>query len=135
MLLELGCERSMAGIIFGGHNQSGGVFINTVHNPRTNLAVNAGQVLAMIHQRIDQCAGRMADCRMNHHPARFIYNNNIAVFIDHFKRNILRNQVCCFSFRHGNCNHIAFGQLIVGFYRSAVYGYMSSADPQLYLGA
>ncbi|MNC36405.1 hypothetical protein D3C75_849260 [compost metagenome] len=125
----------MTGVIFGGHNKSRGVFINTVHNTRANLAVNAGQVLAVIHQRIDQCARRVADCRMNDHTARFIYNNNIAVFIDHFERNILRNQVCHLSFRYSNCNQIAFGQFIVGFHRSAIYGYMTSADPQLYLGA
>ncbi|MNY80529.1 hypothetical protein D3C86_2216120 [compost metagenome] len=54
VLFQLGCQRGVAGVIFGGHNQAGGVFVNAVHNARADLAVNTGQVLAVIHQRIDQ---------------------------------------------------------------------------------
>jgi len=66
----------------GGDNQSGGILVQPVHNPRAQNPANAGKIMAMKKQRIDECLVRIAGCRMHHHSCRFVNHNDRAVFIN-----------------------------------------------------
>ncbi|MNN68956.1 hypothetical protein D3C81_1847030 [compost metagenome] len=52
MLFKLCGKRGMTGIILSHHDKTRGILIDPMDNTWTNLTVNAGQILAMIHQRI-----------------------------------------------------------------------------------
>ncbi|MOA00887.1 hypothetical protein D3C78_1202640 [compost metagenome] len=98
MLLQLLCKRNMGKIVFGCHQKTCRVLIYTMNNAWSYHTVNAGQILAMVHKRIDQCAGGMAWRGMNNHPPRLVYYDKIGILIQNLKRDVLRLNSCFLGF-------------------------------------
>ena len=72
----------MGKIIFAYDQNSGGVHIDPVDDPRTHNTVNTGKlILAMGHQSIDQGSRVMSGCRMHNHSLRLIDQDHILVLI------------------------------------------------------
>ena len=72
---------------FRHHHQSGGVFIQTVHNAGTR---HVGDFRVMMQQRIEHRAVRVTGARVHHQIARLVDHQDVAVFIDDIQRDILR---------------------------------------------
>ena len=77
-------------IVFGNDQKTAGVLIDTVDDARADGPANAGQLSrAMVEQRIDQRAVRVAGSRVNDHSLGLIDDKQVVVLIDDIQRDIL----------------------------------------------
>ena len=81
-------------VVLRHHNQSAGLFIQTMYNPRPQRASHPRQTSQMmqqgIHQRsaIARIVGRSRP-GVNHHSGRLVDHREIVIFINNVERNIL----------------------------------------------
>lgn len=81
----------MRQIIFGNHQQTARVFVDSMNDSRSLDAADARQVVpAMPEQRIDKRTAARTGRRMHGHTRRLVNHQQIGVFINDFQRNILR---------------------------------------------
>ena len=75
----------MSSIVFSRNQQSAGIFIDAMNDPRTQRTVDSGEVFAMIEQAFHQ--GRIfgSGSRMNDHAFWFVNDNDIWIFIHDFQ--------------------------------------------------
>ena len=69
------------------HHQTGGVLIQTVHDPR---ARHIGDRRIVVQQRIQHSTVRVARARMHNQIARFVNHEDVIIFVNDIERNILR---------------------------------------------
>ena len=83
-------QRMMCNVGFGRHHDARGVLVQPMDYTRAHNPANAGQaVAAMGNQGIDQRAGQRTRCRMHHHTGGFVQHDDMRVFIQHIKRDVL----------------------------------------------
>ena len=91
MLKKLCTKSLMRQIIFGNHQQTARVFVDSMNDSRSLDAADARQVVpAMPEQRIDKRTAARTGRRMHGHTRRLVNHQQIGVFINDFQRNILR---------------------------------------------
>ena len=73
------------------NQQSAGIFIDAVHQPRTITAV-VRQVFKVIDQRIDKGTAVVAVSRVYYHTRRLVYHQQTIVFIHYLQRYIFGYQ-------------------------------------------
>ena len=73
------------------NQQSAGIFINAMYQPRTVTAV-VRQVLKVIDQRINKGTAVVAVSRMYYHTRRLVYHQQTIVFIHYLQRYIFGYQ-------------------------------------------
>src|SRR3990172_6642345 len=88
----------------------------------------------MTEKCVDKGTREITRSRMHHHAGRFVYDDNIAVFIQYFKGDLFRNG-------HGRRGHWNFHydalsslQLEGGFFQYPVHSYKACLDEALYTG-
>ncbi len=69
---------------------AGGVLVDAVHDPRTQLASDAREVLAVGEQRVDEGAVLVAGSRVHHHAGALVDHDDVWVFVQHLERDLLR---------------------------------------------
>ena len=115
----------MSFIIFTDNQTACGITVNTVDNTGTQSSVYSGKAAAaMIHDGIHQRTAVVPRRRMNHHPFRLVYHQNILIFIKNIQRNVFRPDIRFNGFRKGKADIILRLQTIVGFYGRAVDQYL-----------
>ena len=94
VLLQLGGDGHMRGIVLADKKASGGIPVDPVNDTGPHHAVDAGKAVpAMIHERIDQRMAVMAGCRMHYHPLRLVHHKHIVILIQNVERDILRQNI------------------------------------------
>ena len=87
MVGKLSGQCAVCHIVFGHAQQTAGIPVDPMDDPRPFHAAHTGQtVTAVPQQTVDQCTGRMAGRRMDHHPLGLIDHQDIPVFIHDFQR-------------------------------------------------
>ena len=81
----------MGGVVFGDDEQAAGVLVDAVDDAGADGPADAGKRgAAVVEQRIDQRAVRVAGGRMHDHPLGFVDDEQVFVLIDDVERDILR---------------------------------------------
>ena len=76
-------------VVLGHNHQPGGVFIQSMDNPRPFLSTHAGEFIEVKLEGVDQGPRPVPLGRVNNHPPRLVHHHKGAVFIKHRDRNIL----------------------------------------------
>jgi len=88
-LFELALQVSQCTLMFGDHDETRCVSIETMDNPRAKLSAYTAQIWAMGKDRINQSALRMPNPRMYDNPRRLVDHDQIPVFVDNVQRDSL----------------------------------------------
>ena len=134
LFLNLLCQAEVCLVILGCHHDAGGILVQPVDDARADFPVDAGQILTMMHQGIDQSAGKHSCCRVHHHASCLIDDDYILVLIKNVQRNILRENFRIFRLRHGQFHRIASFQLVVSLAHRLIYGGIAAGNQLLHMG-
>ena len=135
-LLQLRRQRAVARVALGDDEQAGGVAVEAMDDPRSQDAVDAGQVAAMVQQGVDEGAVPGARRRVHDHAGGFVDDQQVGVFVAYVEGDILR--------LHGEGRHrrgqlerdlVAVVDPVAGTGRTAVDGDRPVADQGLYARA
>ena len=115
------------------NQQSAGIFINAMHQPRTVTAV-VRQVLKVIDQRINKGTAVVAVSRVYYHPRRLVYHQQTIVFIHYLQRYIFGyQQILVRWMRKIHLHLIVSFHAMIRFHRLTVYEYISLFSRLLHL--
>ena len=90
VVLELGGEGLMGGVVLGRDDEAAGVPVNPVDDPRPQLPSNAAEAAAaVVEQGVNQGAVRVARGRVDHQPSRLVHHNYVLVLIHHIQGDVL----------------------------------------------
>src|SRR5688572_12596144 len=70
--LKLARKIRVTEVALGNHEQSGGLFVQSMHNSRTVHTAGLRQTLEMVEQSIDERSLLNSCANVYHHPGRFI---------------------------------------------------------------
>ena len=79
---KLARKYGMRQIRFRDHHQTGGVFVQAVHDSGTRRIAARCQRTTMMEQCVDKCPGVVAMGGMCHHAGRFVHHEKVRVFVD-----------------------------------------------------
>ncbi len=79
----------MGRVVFGGHDEAGGVFVQPMHDARAELAVDARKPLRVEQEGVHQRARLVARRRVGHQAFLLVHHQNISVLVDDVKGNVL----------------------------------------------
>ena len=81
----VGCVR------LGDDEEAGRILVDPVNDPGARHAIDAGQLpLTVKQQCVDQRTVPIARRRMDYHPRRLVYDDEVLIFEDDIQRNVLR---------------------------------------------
>jgi len=83
----------------GHHHKPRGSLIETMHDPRTPLAVDLANIRIPMEQTMHQSALPVPRGRVHHHPRGFVQYDAIRILEKHPKGNLLRNNLQIFHGR------------------------------------
>ena len=107
-------ERKVGKIVFRHDQQSARILVDPVHDAGTDHAVDTGQrALAVIQQRVDQRAVRIARRRVHDHTLRLVDDQQIVILVADIQRNILRQNVKLLILRNLHHDLVAGAQLVI----------------------
>ena len=112
---ELRRERLMGEVVLGDDHQSGGIFVQPVHDAGAPDAADAGQArAAMGDQRIDQRAGLVPGRGVHHQSPGLVDDNDVVVLVDDIERDILALGLRGGGLGYVDCDRIARSDVISG---------------------
>lgn len=76
---ELSGKVEMRRVIFRGDKTAARLLVEAVDNARAQFSANAGEVCAMSHQRINECAVILSSASVNGDARRFVDHDDIGV--------------------------------------------------------
>jgi hypothetical protein len=68
-------------IVFGDDHHAGSIFVQSVYDPWSQDAIDAGEIVTMIKQGVDQRTGGISISRMNDHARRLIDHDDRWILI------------------------------------------------------
>ena len=84
--LELSCELGVGAVMLGHHHHSRGSTVQSVDDPRSELAANTAQVSDMVQEGIDECAVRVSRRWVNDHARRLVDHDQVDVVVQDIDR-------------------------------------------------
>ncbi len=88
---ELGTQLRLGIGCLGHHEQTAGIFVDTVYQSDARVVgVVAWQVAQMPGNGVDQRAVEIAHARVYHQSGRLVDDHQLIVLVNHIKRNVLR---------------------------------------------
>ena len=119
---ELLAEASLGFRGFGHHQQSAGVFVDTVYQSHLGtVGIKRGKVFQIVGDRVDKRAREVAGTGMDDHPCRLVDHHQSIVFIDHGKRYVFGHDACVvFGTVEHQRDNISGPHLIITLHRPAV---------------
>src|SRR5262245_9646705 len=97
----------MGCIVFGDNKTAARLFVETMNDSGTLFPADSRQHRAVVEQRVDQSVVTMAGARMNDKPCRLVDHDQIIVFEENLKGNLLWQCFDLFQRRLGELNLIA----------------------------
>ena len=91
----------MCRVIFGDDKTAAGLFVETMDDAGTLFSADSRQRRAVVKERVDQSMFAMTSARMNDKPRRLIHHNEIIVFEENLKRDLLWQGLDLFQWRFG----------------------------------
>ena len=115
------------------NQQSAGIFIDAMHQPRSVTAV-VRQVFKVIDQRIDKGTAIVAVSRVYYHPRRLVYHQQTIVFIHYLQRYIFGyQQILVRRMCKIHLHLIVSFHAMIRFYRLTIYEYIPLFSRLLHL--
>ena len=94
MILQLGGQRQMSGVVLGGDDETGGVPVNAVDDAGPLFTVDAAQTVAAVPQQgVHQCAVRVAGGGVDDQSHRLVDHDDVLVLVHHVQRDVLGHDV------------------------------------------
>lgn len=90
MDLELFGEAQMALVIFGRHHYSRGVLVEAMNDAGSEFAADAGEIVTVMEEGIDQGPLAVSRRRMDHQSGWFVDDDQVRVFVKNLQRYFLR---------------------------------------------
>lgn len=76
-------ETHLGQLVFCDHHKAGGVLVDAVHQQGLHgRAVGLPLVLEIVAQRVDQCAGVVAEGGMHHHAGLLVDDDEVVILVD-----------------------------------------------------
>src|SRR5438045_9673950 len=97
----------MGRVVFGGDKTAACFFVETMNNAGALFPTDPRQHRAVVEERIDQSVFAMTGARMNDKPRRFVEHDEIIVFEENLKWDLLWQCLCLFQRRLGELDLIA----------------------------
>lgn len=82
----------MGGVRLRNRQSSGGVLIDSVHNPRPKRTSNLGQFVEVMDQRVDEGPGVVPRSWMDNHPGRLVDDGDVVILEQDIERNVFGGQ-------------------------------------------
>jgi len=79
----------MRPVRFGYDHQPSGVLVEPVDDARARHPPDAGEIVAMVEEGVDEGSRRVACRRVDHQASRFVDDENVGILKDHIEGNIL----------------------------------------------
>jgi hypothetical protein len=95
---ELPAQTHVRRIIFCHHKATTRLFVEPMHNARSQLPANAAQVPHMMQQGVDERSRPDSRTWMNDHSSRFVYHQKIFILEQDLQRNFFGTDVDRFRF-------------------------------------
>lgn len=112
MRRELFGQPVMGGVGLGNHKQTRCVLVDPVNDAGTFFAADAGErVDEMVEKRIHERARRRTGCWVDDHTGRFVYDDQVVVFVYDDKRDVLGHSVAVLSLGDRYLEGIALADL------------------------
>jgi hypothetical protein len=80
----------MRRVVLGDDHDPAGVFIQTVHDPRTDFAAHSAEAANVKQKGVDERLIRVARRRMDDEPGGFVDDRDVIVFVEDRQWKILR---------------------------------------------
>jgi len=77
----------MSQIVFGHHQNSRGILVQSVHDPRSKNSTDSGKIRAMVEKGIDQRPRKVSGRRMHHHSRGLIHHKEMSILIENRQGN------------------------------------------------
>ena len=132
---QLPAQFDMRQIVFGNDQQPGRIFVDAMHDARTQDPVDAGKILAVEQQRIDERIALIAVGRMHDHSSGLVDHDHIVVFITNVERNVLRFDIQLADILICDRDLLTAGQLVIALGRLSVDQHLFLRDQLLDAGA
>jgi len=97
----------MGCIVFGHDKTAARFFVETMNDSGALFSADPGQHRAVVEERVDQSVLTMTGAWMNDKPRRLVDHDEIIVFEENLKRDLLRQGVDLFQRRLDELNLIA----------------------------
>lgn len=128
-------QRGMRSIRFRRNHDARGAFVEPVHNAWPSHPADPRKIRAMIQQRVDQRACRVAGRRMNDHAGWLVDHDDFAVLEQDDEGNGLRNNFEWLGGRNLQLDAVADANLFTGLGRDhAIVNHPSLLDQSLHMG-
>ena len=128
-------EVEMRRVVLGRDHDARRVLVEAVDDARTDLTVDAGEILAVIEQCIDERPRVDARCRMHDHAARLVDDDDVAVLVEDGERDILRQDLDGLCLRQMEDDFLPCLQLVVGLAHTTADECLPLCDDLLDMGA
>jgi len=97
----------MRRVILGHDKAAAGLFVETMNDAGALFSTDSRQRRAVVEERVDQSVFAMTGARVNDKPRRLIDHDEIIVFEENLKWDLLRQGLDLFQRRLGELNLIA----------------------------
>ena len=79
---ELPDEGAVGLVVLGDHQEAGGALVEPVDDARAEDAADAGEVVHVAEQRVDERAARRARARVHDEPGRLVHDEEVGVLVN-----------------------------------------------------
>ena len=135
VLLPLRGERAVRAIVLRDDQHAGGVLVDPVHDPGPKLPADAGEVAAVVQERVHQRPLRVARGRVHDHARGLVDHHQVRVLEKDRERDRLRRQVRRHGLGHAALDALAGAQLVRGLGERARDSDLALLDQPLHLRA
>jgi len=104
----------MGRVVFGGNETAARVLVETMNDAGTLFPADPRQTGAVIEERIDQRVFAMTCAGMNNEPRGLVDHDEIIVFEENRKRDLLWQGLDLFQRRFGELNLVAASNDVTG---------------------
>src|SRR5699024_1617567 len=122
-------------VVFGHHEQPACILVDPVHYTGPQFAVDAGQVVQLMHQTVDECAGSVAGGGVHHHAAPLVHNGHMVVFMNDIKTEVFGDDVTFNKLTLVHFHQIIRLHLVIRLHSAAVNQYYAFFDTPLHVAA
>lgn len=123
-------EPLVRNVAFGNDQESRGLLVQPMHQPRPFRPAALGEVAATPHEGIDQSSGPVTWSRMDDHSGRLVHHEQVGILVDDPERDVLALNVAArrCRFRLGDPDQIVGCRTIRGALADTVDGDVPICD-------
>ena len=111
---DLVAQRDVRAVVLGYEQQPRGILVDAVDDARPDLPADAGEIVKMLQQRVDQRAALVAGRGMDHHARWLEHHRHVRVLIQDVQVDVLGLDRRGFGLRDADGHAVAGAQFAAG---------------------